>query len=828
MTNETQNTGMRFYQSANADANTIRDNFIIRREEYGVIIDDIKRNEMKGSVQHYLLLGRRGSGKSTLLKRIQVEIDNNEQLRQKYIAINLAEEQANIYRLFDLLEEIIHEFDQRKIVVEHPEWDDDNNNYAQELFKAIHNAIEQSGKKVVLLLDNIDRIFENIKDDAGLLREMLLNYDDIRIIGGSTRMTEHFWKYDQPFYEFFRVLKLKALVTEEVKNLLLLWSEKNDLEALKEFVENKPGQLETVRILTDGLPRTLQFFVDIIINKKQETGYDYLTQLIDKISPLYQERLNTLPPAQRKVILQLAFFWEAVGTKELSVAARMNNKVVSAQLKQLTDKGIVEKIETSNKNHLYRIAERFFNLWLIFTQGSPREKRKARYLTIFLENFYSEDELKKLAEDHLQSLYECKIPVHKAALLTKAFAQSKYISDSTRDALINKTLELKDIDQELQKHMPLTTNKIWEEINELVKREAWEKALQEANNLEQAGGKKEMLMGYIYERKQEYANAEKHYLSATRMNIDLAYFLLGITLYEQSKFDLAEKYLLIATQKGIEDSNYWLAKTYHSKKEKESAEKYYLRSAEIGDSEGILGLAIFYDEMEMVDLAEKKYLLAIKEDKKEALFRLAYLYEKEKKVDLAEKYYLDSIKSGDKDSLYFLASLYQDNKKFDLAEKYYKIAIQENDYGAMLELGIMYYELGIKKEEALQLITKASEFEQEELLAEIAINAWNGKMNRTKDLLFNLIKKGTEDTIVALYELLVHYQSNLVYKIFLDKEFGEKLMEKYRPIYYAAALISGQEANIELKIPPELEDVVKEIVNEIETRHAFYYKTENK
>lgn len=435
----------RYYQSANADAQSVKEDFLVRLHEFDIIMDDLRNSPAKGSVQHYLLLGRRGSGKSTLLRRIQVEIEGDEQLNALYIPINFAEEQAGIYRLFDLLNEIIDELEDKNVQIQKPVEDDDCNLYTRNLFAAIHEAIAQSGKKVVLLLDNIDRIFINLKEDSALVREMLLNFDDIKIIGGSTRMTEHFWSYDEPFYNFFRAMELKPLTSEEIKSLLLHWSQRPGYEELKSFVENRQGQLETVRQLTDGLPRTLQFFVEILINKAHQHSYDYLKWIMDLVSPLYQERLSELPPAQRRVVLQMAFLWEAAGAKDIAAAAKMENNTVSAQMKQLVDRGIVEKIETNTKNHLYRLAERFFNLWLIFTQGSPREKRRARYLTIFMENFYDGDGLRKLAAEHLKLLEEHNISPNAAAIYTKALAQSKYIDSTTRDRMIDQTTQLADI-----------------------------------------------------------------------------------------------------------------------------------------------------------------------------------------------------------------------------------------------------------------------------------------------------------------------------------------------------------------------------------------------
>jgi len=86
----------------------------------------------------------------------------------------------------------------------------------------------------------------------------------------------------------------------------------------------------------------------------------------------------------------------------------MESKLISANLKTLVQKGIVDKIETSKKNHLYRISERFFNMWLIFTQGNPEQKRKAKCLSIFLENWYDALDFKTLANDHISLLKDKK------------------------------------------------------------------------------------------------------------------------------------------------------------------------------------------------------------------------------------------------------------------------------------------------------------------------------------------------------------------------------------------------------------------------------------
>ncbi|PIQ33701.1 MAG: hypothetical protein COW63_05060 [Bacteroidetes bacterium CG18_big_fil_WC_8_21_14_2_50_41_14] len=434
------------YQMANSDHQAVKNNFVIRKVEYSIIIDAIINKKANDPLQHELILGRRGSGKSTLLKRIEIEIVENPKLNKRFIAINLAEEQAGIYRLFDLWEQVIEELNkQHHFDIHIPDYKGFNNDqaYTRYLLTSIHQYCTKHKKRIILLLDNFDRIVENFTDDGSLLRETLINYNSIQIIAGSTRMDEHFWRYDMPFYDFFRSHKLEALSREEMNALLTHWSHLLNIESLKEFVENNPGKIENIRILTDGLPRTLQFFIQIVLQKSESTAYDYLKKTMDNVSPLYQERLSSLTAQLRKIVYEMACIWEACTTKQLVEKVKMESKLISANLKTLVEKGIVDKIETNKKQHLYRISERFFNIWLIITQGNTDQKRKAKWLTVFLENWYNASDLKKLANEHIALLKDGKTDWNSALLLSKGLCQSKYVSEKERDTIIELTENIK-------------------------------------------------------------------------------------------------------------------------------------------------------------------------------------------------------------------------------------------------------------------------------------------------------------------------------------------------------------------------------------------------
>lgn len=755
------------YQSANSDSQAIKNNFIVRAAEFQLIIDDLSNKKSKDPLQHELILGRRGSGKSTLLKRIQIEIEEDPALSKKYIAINLAEEQAGIYRLFDLWLEVIKETRSKlQVTFSLKDYDSFNNDqdYTRYLYEEINKALKAKKKKIVLLLDNLDRIIENFEDDGNLLRETLHNYNDIQIIGGSTRMDEHFWRYDKPFYEFFRRHRLGPLSSEEIHLLLNHWSELMGLPQLMAFTKNNPGKIEAIRILTDGLPRTLQFFIDILLQDSTLYGFDYIRKVMDKVTPLYQERLNNLPAPQRKIVLEAAFIWEACTAKQLVQKCNMESKLISAHLKQLSNNGIVETLSTSKKNHLYRLSERFFNMWLIVTQGNPEQKRKAKWLTIFIETWYDTAHLKTLVTDHIANLQEEKVPYERALILTKAFSQSKYTSTRERDTMLEYTIRINTAIANNFLELPKKYSDILNEIIKLVEEGKITEAHKLADELENENdGIKFSIKGFLYKRE---GNTKK-----------------------------AENYYRLAIEKGHINALNSLANLYSDETRNKEAESYYLQAIE----KGHIG----------------------------ALFNLANLYAVVDKSQDAENYYLQAIEKGDVNALNNLAVIYYKEGKIQEAENYYLQAIEKGDINALNNLALFYYENNKHKKDALQLINKYKEQAPGPMAIRnlIVIEVWNAVFkNLEESVLQVIIDNNFEDLYWFFANLLIQEQTQIVLNAFANETHGKTLQDKYSLLYYALLLIANKHTidNPELRIPPEVMPTVLEIKKDIEQKQAFY------
>ncbi|MEM9921116.1 MAG: tetratricopeptide repeat protein, partial [Bacteroidota bacterium] len=606
---------------------------------------------------------------------------------------NLSEEQAGVYRIHDLWEYVIRDLQSKDYDIDNPDWqefEDDLKDYTKQLYHNIHNCLQQIGKRLILLVDNIDRIFKNIGKDNALFRELLMNFNDVRIIGGSTIMSSQYWKYDQPFYQYFKIQRLEPLTTQEIQQLLDHWSAEKQLPDIKNFLHKYPGKIQSIRMLTDGTPRTMLIFVDMLVNRPAQKGFDYLRHIIDKATPIYQERLAILSPQQQKILLELSFFWEAAPIEALVAKCKMKSKTISAQLNTLVKEHVVVKIKGKTKNYLYRLEERFFNLWLLMTQGGPREKRNVKYLTVFLENWYDQTEFKAVYTKFIDHLSSNSIRPDYAASMTKALAHSKYLTVDERDTILFKARELEGMDPRWIAHLPETSKKIYEEAWKLYEKGKYQESIAFLNKLEQEDGLKDHRMAMCYVDLELPVEGEKYYKRAIKKGINAALNNLANLYKSQGRLDESENYYRAAIEKGDVGVLNNLAILYSDQGRLEESEKYFKEAIKIEDVEALNNLAVLYSDQGRFEESERYYKEAIGKGCVEALYNLANLYKNQGRFKESERYYKEAIEKGEIFAMYNLALLYSDQGRFEESEKYYRAAVEKGDVEALNNLANLY------------------------------------------------------------------------------------------------------------------------------------------
>ncbi len=512
------------YQSANLTDRQVIDNFVVRTKEFERVMAEVRTTKTGNSFQHYVFVGRRGSGKSTLLRRIQAEIAEDKELKKQFIVVNLSEEQAGIYKLHDLWDYAIRGLQAEGAEIQEVDWqtyEDDLKEYSKALYASIHALLKKEKKRLILLIDNIDRIFKNIGEDADLLREQLMNHNQVWIIGGSTIMSEAFWRYDMPFYQFFSIKRLEPLTLEEIKTLLEHWAKVRGIPDIASFIERHPGKIQAVRMLTDGTPRTMQMFVDMLTDSPSEQGFDYLRRIIDHATPVYQERLLQLSTQQQKIVVELSFFWEAASVSQLIPVCKMSSKNISAQMSQLVKLRIAEKLKGQGKNMLYRLEERFFNLWLLMTQGGPKEKRSAKYLTHFLEAWYDDADFKNVFIEFFQNLQAKEMAADYIVAMTKAFAQSTRLGHGDRDLLLETVNAKKGIPKDLLDQLPKPSKEKVEEILSLYIQGKINEVVVIAETIQNPARELQLIFGDCFFKVKNWTKAIENYEKGLLKYVDL-------------------------------------------------------------------------------------------------------------------------------------------------------------------------------------------------------------------------------------------------------------------------------------------------------------------
>ncbi len=386
----------------------------------------------------------------------------------------------------------------------------------------------------------------------------------------------------------------------------------------------------------------------------------------------------------------------------------MPGKTISAQLIQLKDIGIVEVVEPTGKTFLYRISERFFNLWLIMTQGGPAQKRSAKCWTIFLENWYDEQELKKLADEYVTGMGKKEYTGDHAALMAKALAHSKCISEIQRDLLIDNVLKLDDLSDEAKKSLPKLSRTVIEEAGKCIQAKNYKEALQILSGIEQNFETKYCIQAIAYYKLQMWQ---------ALLNINDVYPLKAF-----KDNDMRSSFALLLTASAVHLRN-------------------YSQGAEIG-------------------------------------------------LNAMKKNWVKGNTLIDTRRVVYICCYYTPN--------------QEN------------------KEQALNLLHSAGP-DMAFSCFEILIELWNGAVIPYPRVKAEMARLKEDDFLSTfLSHLLIHFQYGHVVELFEEHELGLKGRE-LDAIYYAALKLQNTDSLATQKIPPEFEELVNGVVEEILDAQKRYY-----
>ena len=507
-------------------------------------------NESPGSIpQHFLVIGQRGMGKTSLLVRIAAEL-RKKPFSKTFIPLTFPEEQYNIDRLSKFWLNCLDAFADAL--------DRDNNNQEltllDERIKALAKNRDNTAaniydefkkwalkikKRPVLLVDNLNLIFEKLsKDEQHQLRAILMCVDAPIMVGASAITIQDTINYGAPFYDAFQISYLKKLSFEESFEVLLSLARITETENFENNIYQHRARLQALYQLTGGTPRILALLFPLLRDGFSENVQIDLDALLDVITPLYKASFEELAPQLQVVLDAVALNWDPINLEQLRLITQLDNAQLSPQLKRLIEVGWLKKIDAYKaKGNAYEISERFFNIWYLMRRSSRRQKKELYCLTRFLETFYGKD-IQKIAKERLTVKSENVNQVAFDLALADGVRDvetSRRLKEKSYDSLF----EMSKQDEHVLKHFSIPAditkqkiNELGEEFTDLIDKKKYIDALniiKKIINIDEKSAKAWNILGSLYaEKLGKYAEAEVAYKKAISVDEKYAYAWNGL------------------------------------------------------------------------------------------------------------------------------------------------------------------------------------------------------------------------------------------------------------------------------------------------------------
>lgn len=396
--------------------------FIARRTTLDHLLLDLGKEKASSRAQHHLIVGQRGMGKTMLLARIAAELQQNKEFNHRFIPLVFAEEQYAVDRLSKfwlncldsladarerlndqegvrVIDDVVDQFATNQLRAAK-----NDQHFADEVYAAFEKILRSSNQRPVLLVDNLQLVFERLDSaQQHSFRELLMRPGAPIMVSASPTPPAPTQDYGAAFYDHFKVHYLRPLEEGEMRDLLTGLAERANRPDVRERVLRHPARTKILRQLTGGNPRTVLTLFFLYAEDFAPSVFGDLEGLLDRVTPLYKARFEELSTQQQVVVSAIANHWDPVTSAQLVAASALSASTISAQLSRLEQTGVIERVEIHGESRIgYQLSERFFNIWFLMRSASRRQRREVEFLTRFLESFYEPQERSRLAR-HLMA-----------------------------------------------------------------------------------------------------------------------------------------------------------------------------------------------------------------------------------------------------------------------------------------------------------------------------------------------------------------------------------------------------------------------------------------
>ena len=752
--------------TGNQGKNTLVKGFVVRLKVFNNILNELKLSQSDKPEQNYLIIGQRGAGKTTLLYRLKYAIEDDPMLKENILPIMLSEEQYHLTDLVNLWESVSEQLDEipgfSGLSRSMQETFTGNRYDEEKAYDLLEAALRENSKKLVLFIENFDVLLKKFgREGQQRLREILSTSKSLRIIGSSTTYFEGIISYTDPFYDFFKIIQLNGLSKSETFKLLLKIAEQsNESEKIELLLRRSATRVESLRRLTGGNPRMMSYLYQIFLDNANGKAIKDLYRLLDDMTFLYKSELDQLSAQQQKVIDIIARNWDAISVKEIAAVSRMESKHISSVLNMLDRNQVIERISTKTKNNLYRLKDRFLNIWYLMRFGRKKDKENILWLVRFYDAWCNKSELSERVLHYINNLIDGDYDNVAAIDMVNTFLSCKNVSALDKYKLFKTTKST--LPKELIRGLKLSQKDWFETIRDLVKKEKYGQAISALEEMDDKGILYHSYSYWILYNQREYEKAADNlaWLSEQKKDAITAFTLAELYENKLSDYAKAIKYYEIALDREDFQSALRLGQIYHFVKHQEARATEYYKIAIAHDiHDAIMGLATIAFTNDNYEEARRLSELAVEKGVTGAYISLSILKQEDGDVDGAISDLERAIELGEDFALITLGDLYLKKTKGNetKAKELFKKAVAKKLPHSYHALGRYLLEKEKNVEAAIKVLTDGVKHKDEDAAHLLAHHYQDTKdFEKAEEMFVKSFDMGKRTSLLCLANCAFH------------------------------------------------------------------------
>jgi len=358
-------------------------------------VERVRESALTDHKHHLLFVGPRGCGKTHLVTLIVSRLGEDYELADR-LRIAWLNEDETCTTLIELLLRIHVALEKRypdefRKATSAAAYDMKPEAALEFLSKQILAAL--GSRTLLVVAENLDAIFEGLGDSGQKqLRAFIQENPRLSIVATAQRLVENLSDRTSPFFGFFQIEHLKPLNVQEATELLQNIARLRDEPKVVAFLTTSRGRsrVRALHHLSGGNHRIYIVLSQFINRDSIDALVGPFMEMVDELTPYYQERIRWLPPMQRKIVEYLCACETTVPVKEIAKRLFASPASVSSQLQDLREKGYVEASQRGRES-LYEISEPLMRICIEVKDNQSHQP--LRLLVDFLRVWYDDHEL---------------------------------------------------------------------------------------------------------------------------------------------------------------------------------------------------------------------------------------------------------------------------------------------------------------------------------------------------------------------------------------------------------------------------------------------------